>query len=405
MPAMPKPQPIKHKDGSVVWRVRYRADGSSNPVSSTFDDYASAARFAQLVEQVGGTAARTALQGSAVAASGTPTVAEACEHYVALKEPSLSPESAEKYRSSIRRYIVPALGLYPVDMVTSEMLSRWATGLPKMGKGRRSKDLSPKTCQLVRTILSASLEAQVREGAIPTNPLRGIKIRRGEAAEPVFLSQNQVATLVQATPERWRPLVLTLVGTGMRIGEAIALNVDDVDLDTDIPVIRVTKTWRQVNGGYPAPPKTAAGRRTVSLPRSLVKVLRPLTEHRTGDAPLFTNTRGKRIHVSVLRNRVWHPSVERAGLSPAPRIHDLRHTHASQLIARGVPLTVIQRRLGHASIQVTSDTYGHLAPEALVQAASAIDLSLTQAVPEVESEAGAVDEIEGEVLEERQIEG
>ena len=84
-------------------------------------------------------------------------------------------------------------------------------------------------------------------------------------------------------------------------------------------------------------------------------------------------------------------------------MHDLRHSHASALIAAGIPLPVIQRRLGHESIQTTVDVYGHLAPEAYAGAASAIDLSLTQALPKVESEA-APDEIVGEVLEERQIE-
>ena len=71
--------------------------------------------------------------------------------------------------------------------------------------------------------------------------------------------------------------------------------------------------------------------------------------------------------------------MKAAGLDPRPRVHDLRHSHASALIAAGIPLPVIQRRLGHESIQTTVDTYGHLAPDAAVAAAAAIAATMGQA--------------------------
>ena len=98
---------------------------------------------------------------------------------------------------------------------------------------------------------------------------------------------------------------------------------------------------------------------------------------------MFTADRGGVVHDGNFRWRIWSKAVEDAKLGKKPRIHDLRHSHASWLIAAGVPLPVIQRRMGHESIQTTVDVYGHLAPDALEIAARATSLAIAQAQPEV----------------------
>jgi integrase len=135
----------------------------------------------------------------------------------------------------------------------------------------------------------------------------------------------------------------------------------------------------------------------VSLPTQVVQEIRPLVEGRASDEWLFTAVKGGPIRHDHFHERVWKPTLDALNarkdtdgndvvplLAKRPRIHDLRHTHASGLIARGVPLTIIQRRLGHEDISTTSNVYGHLAPDHLAVAAAAAGYALVQAVPELE---------------------
>ena len=119
-------------------------------------------------------------------------------------------------------------------------------------------------------------------------------------------------------------------------------------------------------------------RRTVSLPDDLVDVLRPLVAAKARDALLFTNTVGSQISSSRFWTTTWTPALDAAcrprradgspdldapRLTKRPRVHDLRHTHASWMIAAGTDLFVLQRRLGHESITTTTETYAHLMPD------------------------------------------
>ena len=125
--------------------------------------------------------------------------------------------------------------------------------------------------------------------------------------------------------------------------------------------------------------------RTITLPRSLAPELRAAAAGKRQDDLVLTTTTGRRISQPLFWRKAWRPAVDAAGLEPRPRVHDLRHSHASALIAAGIPLPVIQRRLGHESIQTTVDVYGHLAPESYAGAAAAMDASLVQALPQIEA--------------------
>lgn len=186
---------------------------------------------------------------------------------------------------------------------------------------------------------------------------------------------------MEALPPRYQ----LLAGAGLRWGEAAALEVRDITLTGErAGTVSVTKAWKTGESGpVVGAPKTARSRRTVTLPRALAE---RIAEH-IADAPprprgpggvgdlLLTNAAGRPIRNWVFHGHTWGPALdalEEAG-ALRPRIHDLRHTHASWLIAAGVPLMVIQRRLGHESIKTTSDRYGHLADDADALAAAALD--------------------------------
>lgn len=225
------------------------------------------------------------------------------------------------------------------------------------------------------------------------NVAKGVQPPRGEAVrEAVFLTRSELALIVDALPPRSAPLAEFLAGTGLRFGEATALLGADLTLP-DTPsagadgaagrgVVTVSKAWKtdpDADGRFVVgAPKTQRGRRTVTLPARLPQQLAEhLEHHEIGPRGLvFPSVDGGRLSIQEL-HRAWGPALdelEAAGqLRARPRIHDLRHTHASWLIAAGVPLTVIQRRLGHESIKTTSDRYGHLADDADALAAAALD--------------------------------
>jgi integrase len=128
--------------------------------------------------------------------------------------------------------------------------------------------------------------------------------------------------------------------------------------------LRVEETRHELTGGAPlviGPTKTEHSRRTVTFPPEVAELLVPLVSMRHRDAHVFTAADGTELRQRKFWKGVWLKATVAAGLDGL-RIHDMRHTHASHLISENVPLTGIQRRLGHSSITVTSDMYGHLLP-------------------------------------------
>jgi integrase len=132
-----------------------------------------------------------------------------------------------------------------------------------------------------------------------------------------------------------------------------------------------------------SPPKSAAGRRSVALPRLVAD---ELEEHLHGlpeqsaEALVFPAPEGGYLHLENFRKRVWLPAVEEAGVAPL-RVHDLRHTCASLAIAAGADVKVLQRMLGHASAALTLDRYGHLMPGQAESVAERLDVLARAAEP------------------------
>jgi len=361
------------------FRVTYRIDGRQRIDTLWTREEADA--HAALVERIGGDAARAVLLARE-AAPGSLTLAAWCEQYVAGLE-AVTEGTKAGYRTYIRTRVEPSpLGHTPLAAVTRRDVVAFLDAQDDVKSGTRRN---------LQAFLSAALQVAMTSDLIPANPAKGIRIRQVEPAHDMaFLSAGELAILVGALPARWVPLVVTLAGTGLRWGEATALLVGDVDLDGRVPLLRVNKAWKKGPTPQPVigPPKTAAGVRTISLPPEVVDVIRPLAEGRPQDAYLFTTATGLSVSHHRFSTKVWRPTLERlresGRLTKPVRIHDLRHTHASTLVAAGVPLNVVQRRLGHSSITQTVDRYSHLAPDYLEVSAAAASLGLGQAVPAIE---------------------
>jgi integrase len=173
--------------------------------------------------------------------------------------------------------------------------------------------------------------------------------------------------IVKAHPDRYQVFVACLRATGARFGEVTAFYADDFQLDSATPSVRVERAWKRDgdNRFYIGPPKTKKSRRTISLPPSFVRDVRPIVESTAPGQHVFrTSYEGPIRHSTFWQ--FWNDSIEALDY-PAddrPRIHDMRHTHASLMLAGGMSIYELSRRLGHESIQTTIDRYSHLVPDA-----------------------------------------
>ena len=364
-------------DGSVAYRVMFRLDGRQT--SETFGDERAAKEFAALVDEIGGEAALRVRDARDDNASRLPTLAEWLEHHLD-HSPGITDGTKAEYRRLAARSWIPMLGHLPVDAVDRDAVARWVER-QKRTLTRRGKPTSAKSIKnmhaLLSTIMASAVDAKLR----PDNPCRGLGLPQGEREEMCFLTHEEFMRILTHVPAHWKPLLVTLAGTGMRWGEATALQWGDVDLDGARPSIRVVRAWKHgETQRVLGIPKTSRSRRTITLPPEVVDVLRPLRGVATATDLVFRGPRSGQVHHQSFR-RVWHAAVAASGIEKRPRVHDLRHSHASWLIAAHWPLPRIQRRLGHESISTTIDVYGHLSDDD--EDLAALSVALSPVVPQV----------------------
>lgn len=236
----------------------------------------------------------------------------------------------------------------------------------------RDKGCAASTIRQTYTILRSVLDTAVRDGLVATNPAAKIQRPGVPRVESRALSPAEVGKLLEAAKDsRYLPILRLLVATGMRRGEALALRWPDVDLTGGS--LRVRGTLTRVGGELVVtPPKTERSRRTVPLSPASVALLKALRAQQaterlkagsmwTETGHVFTTEFGTPVEP---RNalRALTTAAKAAGLAGIG-LHTLRHTAAAVMLEAGVPLKTVSELLGHASVAVTGDIYGHVSTE------------------------------------------
>ncbi len=236
--------------------------------------------------------------------------------------------------------------------------------------------VSARMRQLIHARLHTAMKKAARWKLIRHNFM--VDVDRPTATGKAFtvLHPDDVGRLLAAAKgDRLYALYVLAVTTGLRQGELLGLQADDVDLGME--TIFVRGQLQEVAGDLTlVEPKTKAGRRRVHLPKIAVKALREhfekLRDEKYEGSFVFPATNGARMRKSSLRRHSFEKLLKKAGL-PHIRFHDLRHTAATLLLREDVHPKIVQERLGHARIAITLDTYSHVLPSMQQEAAARLD--------------------------------
>ena len=297
---------------------------------------------------------------------GKTTLAEYLERWLRdYAKPNLSPRGFERYESIVRVHLIPGLGSIPLTQLRPEHLQRHYTA-------KLSEGLSALTVRYHHTVIHKALQTAVKWGLLSRNVADGVDVPRARRNEMQTWDEGDISRFLEvANKTPYFALFHTALFTGMRRSELLGLKWKDVDLI--FGEVSVTRSLHHLrDGSYVfTEPKSARSRRTIALSPSAILTLKEHKERQALDRAMlgiplrdddlvFSTLEGKPLRPNTV-SRAWTMLAARAGVKVI-RLHDARHTHASLMLKAGIHPKIVQERLGHASIQITLDTYSHVAP-------------------------------------------
>jgi integrase len=310
------------------------------------------------------------------------TVGEYLTRWLVTAKDTTREGTYERYKQLSEDYLIPALGRIKLAKLRPIHVESAYAELTRTEKDGTKVTATAATRKAAGTVLGIALRHAVRLKLLPSNPAAEVKKPRTRFREMRFMTPQQAKQFLATAKRDWAyPLYTLAIGTGMRQGELLALTWADIDFDKSTVDVRrsLSQVRREI---IIKEPKSRSSRRTVSLSPPCV---RTLEAHRAAalkagliTSPVFCTRNGTYLQRSnVLRNfrilvkRANKDAEARAAkgkkepdLIPADiRFHDLRHTHASGLIAAGQSIKAVSRRLGHADVSMTLKVYAHLMPD------------------------------------------
>jgi len=281
---------------------------------------------------------------------------ELAESFLRHCEGQVRDTTLKDYRGNLTRHLLPNFRGWKIRAIRRTDVETFRARLLDKGV--------PRTVNKCLTLLGQMCRYAIRHGWLEANPAEGTKLRAGsrrshDLIESNILTPLEVRACVAACDARWRAIVMTAVMSGLREGELLGLQWGDIDWTS-----RQIQVRRSYTHGRFYEPKTPSSRRKVDIPPGLIATLK---EWKLACPPgphdlVFPSGAGNPESAANLLQRGFYPALRRAGLRKI-RFHDLRHTYASLLIANNEHPKRIQALMGHASINVTMDVYGHLMPQ------------------------------------------
>jgi integrase len=310
-----------------------------------------------------------AMAGGAYLEPSKMTVAQFLEQWLAHMKSQVSPKTHERYGDIARKNLVPLLGAAPLQRLRPEQISSAYAEALASGHRQRPGGLSPRTVHHMHRVLLQSLGQAVVWGAIAKNPAAVVRPPKVERTPMRALDTAETALLLDhLRPTRMFVPVLLGVLCGLRRGEIAALRWGRVDLDAG--QMAVAESTEQTRAGLRHKETKNGKVRTVALPAYVVEELR---RHRVRQAEelfkfgvrasdatfVVAKADGAPIRPNTLTEQFRRRLLTAPALPPI-RFHDLRHSHATQMLVSGVHPKVAQERLGHATIAITLDLYSHI---------------------------------------------
>lgn len=354
---------VSDRTGRISWRARFSytgADGRRKHRSRSFTikKHAEAWMRQRVTEAETGSYADLSAE----------TVADVYRRWIAHVERTRAESTTLHYRSWWTRTIAPVFGTRRITSIRSTDVQAFYDGLDAR--------YAPTTVSVIRVVLNGVFATAVQDGVIATNPTVGRRTVTAPRRRPVVWTPDQARRFLDAATLDNENLWIVMLTTGLRIGEALALHWEDVDIDRRRALVR--RTWRMTGAGrvIVEATKTRSSRRTIALPAIAIMALH--RQPRRG-ALVFTAPDGASLTPSMMRPRLDRLCA-RYGV---PRItpHGLRHTAATVLLHQGIHPKIVAEQLGHASVTMTLDLYSHVDATLKERAADAMDVALGTDLP------------------------
>ena len=328
------------------------------------------------------------VQGSYLEPSKT-TVAAFLERWLTQIEPRVSPRTFERYQEIARKNLVPLLGQTILAKLRPDQIAAGYGKALKSGRRDGSGGLSPRTVHHMHRVLKQALATAVRWRMLSHNPVEGVDPPKVERTKMKALDPAETARLLAyfRNTRVFVPVLLAVM-CGLRRGEITALRWGAADLSRG--QVSIAESMEQTTRGTRLKETKSGRSRTVALPSLVIDELR---RHRVQQAEellrvgvgmtdqtyIVAQADGRPLQPNSLTHEFVRILAKARDL-PRIRFHDLRHTHATHLLANGVHPKVAQERLGHSSVGITLDLYSHVLPGMQEDAAAKIDATMRAAI-------------------------
>lgn len=311
-------------------------------------------------------------------------------------KPNVRIKSYEKYESSLRLYIKPTIGHRIITKIKAPDIQRVFNEMLTTA-GKNKQGVSSLTVRMTRRYLSMAFDKAIEVGLVPRNIIKATSPPRLVKDEIRPLSEEQAEALLKTAKsgeyifygckQQQKPdisteylkamaymVVLLALNTGMRLGEVFGLKWPDISFESNSVSIGRSLV-ASCHGVHFEEPKTKSSRRIIPIPEKITQALEIYQKQQKYYADelgdkfvntenlVFPNAAGNPMNTVNFTRRYFKRIAGQAGLDKTFSFHDLRHTHATLLLKKGVNIKVISERLGHSSIQLTLDTYAHLMPD------------------------------------------